>query len=182
MEEKNCHFLVKIFNIQTTAYIRIDEYKNWLLHCIKGAYVLSLSNNWIKTNKVEATTARRMNRETRRRRKKNIQIKCKFIQILFGVNVISSPIYSNGVTTLQFQFSAWNVEMKIDDANMLNTSELCIVSNWHTINSFLPDGDAKVLLREKKKMFIKITNMLDFNFWIPQNGNEKYSSRFFFRR
>lgn len=46
-------------------------------------------------------------------RKNNIQIKCKFIQILFrGVNIISSPIYSNGVTRLQFQFSARNVEME----------------------------------------------------------------------
>lgn len=46
------------------------------------------------------------------KKKTTYKLNANLSRSFFGVNIISSPIYSNGVTKLQFQFSARNVEMK----------------------------------------------------------------------
>lgn len=95
------------------------------------------SNNWIKTNTVEVITGRRSTKwEARERWNKNIQIKCKSIQILFlCANAISSPIYFKWRNEIaQFQFAARNVE----NCRCQNAFESqCILSNCRTINSVL---------------------------------------------
>lgn len=60
------------------------------------------SKNWIKTNIVEVITGRRSTKwEARERWNKNIQIKCKSIQILFCVQMsFRHQFISNGVTRL----------------------------------------------------------------------------------